>query len=64
MRKLFRKELGKFSKYEGQIYIRPCNLCNRRIRTLSRFRRFCDKCRSGNEILRTIEWLPTSQVYA
>lgn len=38
-----------------------CNLCGARYRAANRFQRFCQTCRSENEVYRNAEWLPTAE---
>ncbi|MEW6055743.1 MAG: hypothetical protein AB1540_03940 [Bdellovibrionota bacterium] len=35
-----------------------CNICHRTFRALSRFNRFCNKCKQFDELYRFSGWLP------
>ena len=43
---------------------RPCNLCGSKFLTASPFSRFCEFCKSENDVYKSVEWLPAAEVAA
>ncbi len=37
---------------------RSCNICGRKFRAQSKFERFCESCKSGDEEYLYSDWLP------
>lgn len=46
------------------VSFRPCNLCNRKFSASNKFARFCERCRSENDVYKLAEWLPVADLEA